>query len=119
MAWQDFKRKTKKASPEVSALYRWLIILLDIYVSEGRMVQSAGGGPDRRASFITKIAICEEKDDKTSFWSAWLAESKIMRRELRADLLKESDEPDYIFISSGKTAHWNSHYLRYKTRSLQ
>src|SRR5580658_10490400 len=116
MVWQDLKRKTKKASPEVSALYRRLIIQPDINVTGGRMLQSGGGGPEGWASFISKNATCEEKDDKTSLWlAAWLAESEIMRRELRANLLKKADEPDFIFISSGKRANWNSRYLRYKT----
>ncbi len=60
-----------------------------------------------RREFYAKMSIVVEEADESIFWIELLIESKIMKRELLADLLKEGMEILQIMAKSCETAKQN------------
>jgi len=61
-----------------------------------------------KASFISKLSIVLEEADESYFWSEFIIDEKLLKRELVVPLLKEADELTAIFVSSRKTAMKNN-----------
>jgi four helix bundle protein len=55
-----------------------------------------------RKSFIAKISIVFEECDESYFWIEFIADEKLIKEKLIADLLKESDELTRIFAAIRK-----------------
>ncbi len=60
-----------------------------------------------QADFISKITIVEEEADESGYWLELICESKLMKEEKLAEIMKEAGELTAIFTSSGKTAKEN------------
>ena len=57
-----------------------------------------------KAEFRSKIGIVEQEADETLYWLELIEGAGIIRQELIADLLKESDELVAIFTTIGKNS---------------
>jgi four helix bundle protein len=64
----------------------------------------AAGRARSPAEFVSKIGIVVEEADESQFWLECLSENGIVRSELLADLLGESDQLVRIFSASQQTA---------------
>ncbi len=56
------------------------------------------------AEFFSKISVVIEEADETLFWIELLQESEIMRKELLADLSKETEEILKIMVTARKNS---------------
>lgn len=54
--------------------------------------------------FLSRMGIVEEEADETLYWLELLAETKIVKEDLVADLMAETDEILAIIVSGIKTA---------------
>jgi four helix bundle protein len=62
------------------------------------------------ADFISKITIVEEECDESLYWLELILESKLLKKERLADLIKEADELTAIFTAAGRTARRKKSY---------
>jgi four helix bundle protein len=62
------------------------------------------------ADFISKITIVEEECDESLYWLELILESKLLKKERLADLIKEANELTAIFTAAGKTARQKKSY---------
>ena len=60
-----------------------------------------------RADFIAKMGIVEEEADESLFWMEIIIESKLIKKELISDLMKEANELLAITVSSKISARKN------------
>jgi four helix bundle protein len=56
------------------------------------------------AEFLSKLSIVEEEADESLFWLELITEAGLVRKELIADLLIETDEIISIIVASIRTA---------------
>ncbi len=57
-----------------------------------------------KAEFVAKLGIVLEEADETLFWLELLAETEVIRPELLAPLIQETNELISIFVASLNTA---------------
>jgi four helix bundle protein len=55
------------------------------------------------ADFVAKMAIVEEEADECGYWMEIIVETKLMKPELVADLLREANEIVAIVVASIRT----------------
>ncbi|MBI3502041.1 MAG: four helix bundle protein [Bacteroidetes bacterium] len=61
-----------------------------------------------KKSFSSKLSIVIEETDESCFWMEFLIEENLMKENMAAPLIKESNELLAIFISSRKTIQVSS-----------
>ena len=60
------------------------------------------------ADFISKITVVEEESDESLFWLELIEESKLLKKEVIQEAIKEAKELTAIFTASGRTAKGNN-----------
>ncbi|MEE8381471.1 MAG: hypothetical protein V3R78_06320 [Thermodesulfobacteriota bacterium] len=60
--------------------------------------------PSQRRVLFLKLSIVLEETDESYFWSEFIIDEKLLKKELIKPLLKEAEELTAIFIASRKTA---------------
>jgi len=109
MDQEQMKHRTKEFAKRVIGLCRQLPENREGRWIAGQLFRSGTSvGSNYRAAcrgrsrpdFIAKLGIVLEEADETLFWLELIVETKILRPELVAALMKEADELVAIFVSS-------------------
>ncbi len=61
-----------------------------------------------KASFISKLGIVIEEVDEAGFWTEFVIDEQLLKKQKVTPLLGEANELAAIFVSSRKTARKNS-----------
>ena len=61
-----------------------------------------------RAEFVAKLGNVIEEADESAYWLELIIESKLLKADLVADLLREADELTAIMTTSRKSAQKNA-----------
>jgi four helix bundle protein len=113
MNQQELKNRTKRFALKIIQLVETLPKSRTGDVIGRQLLKSATSvGANYRAAcrarshadFISKMGIVEEEADETIYWLELLIESRLMKRNLIEDLVKEADELTAIFTASCKSA---------------
>ncbi|HBM17063.1 MAG TPA: four helix bundle protein [Lentisphaeria bacterium] len=68
-----------------------------------------------KAEFIAKLGIVIEESDESSFWLELIIEAKVMKKELVAPLLAESNELTAIFAKAVISSKNKSSIINHKS----